>query len=62
LLVQEILLGKELEHMLFASMLLEQQFPHLVGLQSTLLAQNYGLRLVRSNGDSIQIHRTGTFP
>ena len=62
-LVQEILRGKELtdEHMSFASMLLEQQFPYLDGLQSTLLAQNNGFSPVRSDCDSIQIHHTGEF-
>ena len=61
--MQVILHGKELtdEHMSFASMLLEQQFPYLDGLQSTLLAQNNGFSPVRSDCDSIQIYHTGEF-
>lgn len=62
-LVKEILAGNELgdEHMTFATTLLQQQFPNLGGLQSTLLAQNNGFCPVIKGIDSIQIHHTGQF-
>jgi hypothetical protein len=46
------------KHMHAAQLLLRKQFPHISGLQSTLLCQSYGFSAVSS--DAVQIHFTGS--
>jgi len=62
-LIQDILCGEELtdEHMTFASKLLEERFPCIGGMQSSLLAQNHGFIPVLKEEDSVQFHHTGQF-
>ncbi len=47
--------------MSFANKLLEEQFPFVGGMLSSLLAQNNGFLPVLSGADFVQFHHTGQF-